>query len=182
MKFQDLVGQKFGKLTVIKYLGQVRTGQSNWLCQCDCPEQNLHKAIGSHLKTGNVQSCGCLAKGEARRKASTTHGMSFTSEWNSFHLAKKRCNPKFKEKYPRHAGRGIEFRFDSFEEFYAELGPKPVPKVDYTCDRWPNNDGHYEPGNVRWATKKQQAGNRRCEHCDRRNNVLELSKALGGAQ
>ena len=178
MKFQDLAGQKFGKLTVIKYLGQVKSGQSKWLCQCDCPEQNLHEAIGSHLKSGNIKSCGCLNKGEARRKASTRHGMSFTPEWNSYHSAKKRCKPEQAKNYPDHAGKGIEFRFNSFEEFFAEVGFRPEPKFDYSLDRWPDPYGHYAPGNVRWATKEQQALNRACEHCLRRNNVLELSKGL----
>jgi hypothetical protein len=163
MKFQNLVGQKFNKLEVKQYLGQVKSGQSRWLCLCDCG--NTHEAIGSHLKTGNIKSCGCLNTGDARRVANTTHGMSYTPEWNSYHGAKKRCNPKFIEDWPDWAGRGIVFRFTSFEEFFAEVGPRPEPKHLYSLDRFPNNDGHYEKGNVRWATKKQQALNRRCDRC-----------------
>ncbi len=177
MKFQDLTGQKFNKLTVIKYLGQVRTGQSNWSCLCDCGNPEPHNALGSHLKTGNIRSCGCLAKGEPRRVASTRHGMSFTSEWNSFHSCKKRCNLKFKDKWPDWGGRGIEFRFNSFEEFYQELGPKPEPKFDYTCDRI-DNDGHYEKGNVRWATRQEQARNRRCDNCIILKKEIERLKNL----
>lgn len=177
MQFQDLTGKKFHKLTVIKYLGQVRTGQSQWLCECDCQDKTKHIAIGSHLKTGNVKSCGCLAKGENRRKASLLHGGVGTPEYESFNAAKKRCNPERKEKFPDHAGRGIEFRFDSFAEFLEEVGPRPEPKFDYSLDRIDNN-GNYEKGNVKWATKKEQAWNRRCNRCEARNNVLELSRAL----
>jgi len=64
------------------------------------------------------------------------------------------------ERYPDYGGRGIEFRFTSFEAFYAEVGPKPVPKSNYSIDRIEVN-GHYEPGNIRWTTAKTQRHNRR---------------------
>lgn len=163
MKFQDLTGQKIRLLTFRTFSGRNERGQALWVVDCDCGTKGKIVAA-HHVKRGNIQSCGCLNKGEARSKANTTHGMSFTSEWNSFHSCKRRCNPKFKDKWPEWAGRGIEFRFKSFEEFYAELGPKPEPKFDYSCDRI-DNDGHYEKGNVKWATKKEQARNRRCDNC-----------------
>ena len=162
MEFQDLTGSKLHKLTFEEFVARGKNGQAKWRCRCECG--NVKVIFAHHIKSGNVQSCGCLGKGDARRLASTRHGMSFTSEWNSYHSCKKRCNPKFKDKWPDWAGRGIEFRFLCFEEFYAELGPKPEPKFDYSCDRI-DNEGHYEPGNVRWATKKEQARNRRCDNC-----------------
>lgn len=79
-------------------------------------------------------------------------------ERTAFHGAKARCtNPK-EPCYPRYGGRGIEFRFDSFEEFFVEVGPKPTP--EHSLDR-KDVDGHYEPGNVRWATQEEQQRNRR---------------------
>lgn len=172
MRFQDLTDKKFGKLTVVRYVGKVKSGQSRWLCICECG--NEHEAVGSHLKTGNIKSCGCLNTGEARAKASTTHGMSFTPEWNSYHSAKKRCNPKFAhvKNYADWSGRGIKFKFKSFEEFFAELGPRPEPKFSYSLERI-DNDGHYEKGNVKWDTKENQARNRRC------NNCKALKKRIG---
>jgi hypothetical protein len=59
--------------------------------------------------------------------------------------------------YHRYGGKGIEFRFDSFEDFLNEVGYKPTPK--HTLDRI-DSSGHYERGNVRWATMKEQANNR----------------------
>jgi len=88
------------------------------------------------------------------------------AEYNAYWNAKARCdanegNPDF----PHYAGRGIQFLFSSFEQFFAELGPRPEGK---TVKGWPlysleriNNDGNYEPGNVRWATAKEQKQNRR---------------------
>jgi|ERR1039458_2132838 hypothetical protein len=177
MLFQDLTGQRFNKLVVLKYIGKVQSGQSRWLCLCDCG--NEHEAVGSHLKTGNIKSCGCLAVGEPRKLASIRHGWSNTPEYDSYHAAKKRCNPKNAEKYPDYAGRGIKFYFKSFEEFIAEIGPRPEPKFDYSLERI-ENDGNYEPGNVKWATKLQQARNRRCDRCqklEQRIKELELKLA-----
>lgn len=83
--------------------------------------------------------------------------MTETAEYEAYTAAKQRCvNPRRKE-FPNYGGRGIEFRFTCFEQFFAELGPRPE---GMSLDRI-NNDGHYEPGNVRWTTKKQQQQNRR---------------------
>ncbi len=72
--------------------------------------------------------------------------------------AKLRCTNPRVVKWPIYGGRGIEFRFESYEQFFAEIGPRPSP--EYSLDRI-NNDGHYEPGNVRWATAKEQRSNQR---------------------
>lgn len=89
--------------------------------------------------------------------ASTTHGMSYTKEYKSWKGARNRCNNPRNPHYPNYGGRGIEFRFESFEEFYAYLGPKPPESFLDRID----NDGHYESGNVRWATLVQSQNNRR---------------------
>jgi hypothetical protein len=159
MIFQDLTGKKFNRLLVKTYVGKLKRGQSLWLCVCDC---GVEKIIQGYKLTHNeTKSCGCLLK---ENNSNYSHGMSNTPEWNSYHGAKKRCNPKFTAKYADWSGRGIEFRFNSFEEFYAEIGPRPEPKFDYSLERI-DNDGHYERGNVKWATKEQQAHNRRCSNC-----------------
>jgi hypothetical protein len=74
---------------------------------------------------------------------------------------KTRCkNPK-DPAYEYYGGRGIRVapEFESFESFLNIVGPKPGP--EYSLDRYPDNNGNYEPGNVRWATKQQQARNMR---------------------
>lgn len=179
MRKLDLVGQRYGRLTVVSLSGRTRHGIALWLCKCDCGTKKV--IIHNHLRSGNTKSCGCLLTPEDRAKAATTHGSSNTPEYTSYHAAKKRCtNPKFKQ-FADYGGRGIEFRFKSFEEFFAEVGPRPEPKFSYSLERI-DNDGHYERGNVRWATKEQQARNRRCDNCvhyvDLEKRVTELERWL----
>ena len=174
MVFQDLTGQKFYQLTFRKFVGRGKNGQAIWSCECECG--NFKDAFSHHVKTGNVQSCGCKALVENRSNSSTRFGGTNTPEWTSFHAAKKRCNPKFADKSPDHAGRGIEFRCPNFPEFLAHIGPRPEPKFDYSLDRHPDNDGHYEIGNVRWATKQEQARNRRCDNCVTLKQEIALLK------
>src|SRR5271157_3507636 len=82
----------------------------------------------------------------------------YPKEIRAYYDAGTRCrNPKAQE-YKNYGARGIEFRFTSFQEFIEHIGPKPHPKM--SLDRI-NNDGHYEIGNVRWATKREQSRNRR---------------------
>jgi hypothetical protein len=169
MLFQDLTGKRFNRLIVVQYIGQSKRGQSRWLCLCDCG--NEHEALGTHLKTGNIKSCGCMMK---ENRSGFRHGAYQTPEYNAYHAAKKRCDPQNADKNPDWAGRGIEFRFTSFEDFFSEVGSRPSSA--YTLDR-KDNDGHYEKGNLRWATRKQQARNRRCDNCaalERR--IAELEK------
>ena len=84
-------------------------------------------------------------------------GLSQTREYNRFYQAKQRCmNPK-NDRYHEYGGRGIEWRFKSYEEIYIELGPCPD---GLSLDRI-NNNGHYEKGNVRWATRAEQYASRR---------------------
>lgn len=176
MKFVDLSGQKFGRLAVISMKGRdEKSGQSIWNCVCDCGKE--HSVVYCHLKSGDTQSCGCLAV-ELAKERSKIHGAYNTPEYTSFHSAKKRCNNSNASQFVDYGGRGIEFRFISFDEFFAEVGPRPEPKFDYSLERIDNN-GHYEKGNVRWATKIQQARNRRCDKCEiLLARIKELEKQL----
>jgi hypothetical protein len=83
--------------------------------------------------------------------------MARTPEYYAFFNARDRCTKPKNRAFKNYGGRGIEFRFASFEEFFAELGPRPQGTE---LERI-NNDGHYEPGNVRWATHGEQQVNRR---------------------
>jgi hypothetical protein len=84
--------------------------------------------------------------------------MTLTPEYVSYTNARTRCTNPNSDDWKDYGGRGIEFRFQCFEEFFLVLGLKPTPK--HSLDRI-NTDGHYEFGNVRWATASQQMRNRR---------------------
>jgi hypothetical protein len=81
-----------------------------------------------------------------------------TPEYTSYVGAKARCTNPASPDYKNYGGRGIEFRFESFEQFRNTLGLKP--SKDHSIDRIDVN-GHYEPGNVRWASRAEQQLNKR---------------------
>src|ERR1035437_1736465 len=88
----------------------------------------------------------------------TTHCMTGTPEYQAFTNARARCEYPKAKGYKYYGGRGIKFLFPSFDVFFAELGYRPSPA--HSVDRIITN-GHYEVGNVRWATPAVQQNNRR---------------------
>lgn len=153
--FRNLTDKRFGKLTVIEITGRNKYKKVLWLCRCDCGNEKV--LVSSDLLQGKVRSCGCLII-EAIKKRCIKHNRTKTPEYHIFQDARRRCqNPDY-SKYHNYGGRGIEFRFGNFNEFFKELGERPSKK--HSLDRI-NNNGHYEKGNVRWATKEEQQENRR---------------------
>jgi len=156
---QILTGRRFFRLKVLSIYGRDRHRQVHWLCRCDCGSFCL--PTSASLLGGYTLSCGCWGR-EASTIAATTHGAKsggkITTEYGSYSNAKHRCTYPSMWNYCNYGGRGIEFRFTSFEEFLEHLGRKPSPQ--HSLDRIDVN-GHYEKGNVRWATRSEQARNRR---------------------
>lgn len=155
MPAAELVGHPpFGRLTVLNREPS-QNGKAMWRCACDCGGETV--ATTGNLKSGLIVSCGCFGK-EARLAGTTKHGMVHTQEHNAWSGAKARCaNPKNKD----YGGRGITMcaRWrNSFENFYADVGPAPGRK--HSIDREDNSKG-YEPGNVRWVIRKVQNRNTR---------------------
>lgn len=149
-RFTDLTGLTFGRLTVVGYVGSCN-GFAEWLCHCECGHATIVKA--TNLRRGYTKSCGCRG-----RSVFLTHGASSSPEYEAFQSAKFRCIKVTNSEYKNYGGRGIEFRFASFPEFLSHIGPRP--SKNHSLDR-ENVNGHYEPGNVRWATQTEQQRNRR---------------------
>jgi hypothetical protein len=144
--FEDLSGMIFGKLTVAWPAGRQQRA-TVWLCFCICGR--TAKVRTAALNSGDTKACHTCYK--------ITHGVYGTREHRIFASAKLLCtNPKHKA-WMNYGGRGIKFLFTDFREFIQDIGPRPSLK--HSVDRI-DNDGNYEPGNVRWATSKEQAGNR----------------------
>ncbi len=149
----DLAGQRYGRLTVLRRAPN-KGKDTAWLCRCDCGTEIDVRAHG--LRSANTQSCGCL-----RQELKTSHGMARSPEYRAWQDLNQRCsNPKC-QRWDRYGGRGIECRFTGFEQFLAEIGPRPSPR--HSVDRI-DNEGHYEPGNVQWALSKPQQRNLSTNH------------------
>lgn len=136
------------------------------LCECGCGKPTKiaarNRYRSGHIKgqpirfiNGHQVRAFLFSEGES---INLRHGMTGTPEFGAWHNAKDRCTRRTHWQYASYGGRGIKFLFDSFEQFFAELGPRP--SQHHSVDR-KNNDGHYEPGNVRWATRCEQQANRR---------------------
>jgi hypothetical protein len=155
MKLIDMTGQRIGRLLVLRR-GKNRGTSAAWICLCNCGKIATVKGVCLRSPTDPVQSCGCL-----RVDSITKHGKRKTPEWESWKHAKQRCYNQKQKHFKDYGGRGIrmceEWKND-FEAFLRYIGPCPP---GMTLDRYPNNDGHYEPGNVRWATNSQQQMNKR---------------------
>lgn len=160
MKLIDLTNREFERLTARRRV----SGPDNrtyWLCECKCG--TFIQVEGGKLRSGHTRSCGCLLT-DILIERNTTHGHGHSSMYNQ-HMARiDRCYNPNSAAYADYGGRGIKIcdRWlgrHGFENFLKDVGLRPSPK--HTLDRYPDLNGNYEPDNVRWATMKEQARNRR---------------------
>lgn len=156
---KDLLGKSFGKLRVDNFVG-IKKNKGMWECSCICGGKTILSTY--LLNSGTTTSCGCNNSSENRRLRTLKHGMNGTPEYIAWAHMKSRCYNTNNIHYTYYGGRGItvyEEWINDFDSFYKYIGLRPSP--NHSLDRFPNTNGNYEPGNVRWATKIQQMHNTR---------------------
>lgn len=144
------------RLTLIKILKKRQGGKvlAEYLCKCG----NVCIKTRCTVNRNYTTSCGCLLK-EKISKLKTTHGLTFTPEYNSWYAMKRRCNNKNTADYRLYGGLGIKICstwLNSFEQFLKDMGPKP--NKNYSLDRI-DSTKDYTKENCRWASPLTQGQN-----------------------
>lgn len=172
----ELTGARFGRLLVVTRAHKDNQQAWTWLCRCDCGRE-VH-VRGATLKAGKTSACASCATSMGNR----THGSTGTPLYERWRAMLNRCENPNQRAWKDYGGRGIKVcdEWHQFEAFARDIGPTFEPHLE--LDRI-NVDGHYEPGNCRWATRREQQNNRRNNHLitwrEHTQTVYEWAVVLG---
>lgn len=175
----DWRGRRIGRMTVLSLVRRNIHGLALWQCQCECGA--IRTAWHSELTRGRPMSCVCSQR-ETRSAAAATHHMTGSPEYRSWLAMRQRCAFPSHVHFKDYGGRGITWchRWDRFEAFYEDMGPRP--SLRHSLDRIDNSLG-YSKDNCRWATRVQQMNNTRSSRVvaykGRSQTVMEWSREAG---
>lgn len=177
---RNLLDERFGRRTVVAYLGKNSRGKAIWECECDCGD--VSPVLGNLLLSGGGLSCGCLQIDLAR----TNDGASGHPAYRCWVAMIQRCCNPNNEDFHHYGGRGIvvcQRWKDSFFAFAEDMGNRPSP--EHKIERI-DNDGNYTPENCRWATQLEQTNNKRTNHKithdGQTRTIAEWSRIIGVGQ
>ena len=158
---ENLIGRKYGYLTVIGDAGRTKKYEHLWLCKCECGNTKITR--GNRLKTGSCKSCGCYQKQQVA-KANTRHGKSRTKLYKVWSTMIQRCENSNVQEYKNYGQLGISVcsewhDFETFEKWSMLNGYTEGLTIDRI-----NNQGNYNPRNCRWVSYTVQANNKQSNH------------------
>lgn len=180
---EDLVGQVFGRLTVLSRDNIEHRGHDTyWICECSCDDKTIVSVPRHRLLHGDTTSCGCHHR-EVASRLLTTHGLHSHPLYGVWTDMKYRCNNNNSTYYYRYGGRGIRVcdEWDDFENFYNWAMSNGY-EYGLTIER-KNNNGDYCPENCAWADRVVQANNRGnsrlIKYGDEEHTIAQWARILG---
>ncbi len=174
-----VVGERFGKLTLVELVGRSKHNKPIYSFRCDCGE--VKNILLASVKNGRTKSCGCIRKAHITKR-NTRHGMHGEPEYKIWAGMKQRCNSPKAEHYDRYGGRGIKVsdEWNDYPNFIRSMGKRP--DSSYTLERVDNNKG-YCAENCVWATKLEQgsnkSNNRKYEYFGEQLILPEIARRTG---
>lgn len=178
--FRDLTGQRFGELVVVERATNGKGRSTRWLCSCDCGNETV--VYAANLTRGMTKSCGCTRAEKVAQKLST-HRETKTRLYQIWYNMITRCYNPNSSHYEHYGARGVTVcdnwrKYENFRDWALSSGYQD----DLTIERIEVN-GNYEPSNCKWATRKQQANNKRTsryiEFNGQRRTVAEWADSMG---
>lgn len=178
--FRDLTGQRFGELTVLRRVENSPSRGTRWLCKCDCGREAI--VFAGNLTRGNTTSCGCSRLTKTSQKL-RIHGETKTRLYQIWYNMVTRCYNTNDPHFQHYGARGIAVceawhKYENFRDWALSNGYQNTLTIERS-----DVDGNYHPDNCTWASRKQQANNKRTsrfiEFDGERRTVAEWAERLG---